>query len=89
MDDAFHQPNDKIQHSLVMAALKYARKTTKEEAQALKKQRQHKLKTIATFKKARNLKATEEYIKALILIETYHSVACWKKKSRLQENMIN
>ena len=34
-----------------MTALKYARQTTKEEKQALKKQRQHKLKKIETLKR--------------------------------------
>ena len=80
---AFHKQNDKMQHSLIMTALKYASQTTKEEAQALKKQRQHKLKTIATLNKVKYLKATEEYTRALILLETYHSVACWKTKEEV------
>ena len=78
MDGAFHKQNEKMQHSLVMmTALKYTRQTIKEEAQVLEKQSQHKLKTIATLKKEKCLKATDEFTKALILLETYHSVAWW------------
>ena len=29
------------------------------------------------------MKATEEYTRALILLETYHSVACWKTKEEV------
>ena len=83
VDGAFHKLTDKKQHSLIMTALNYARQTTKEEAQALNKQRQHKLKTIETLKKAKILKATDEFTRSLILLEQYHSVACCKTKEEV------
>ena len=39
VDDAFHKLNDKLKHSLLMTASKYARETTVKESEALKKQR--------------------------------------------------
>ena len=83
VDGAFHKLPDKMKHSLIMTALKHARQTTKEEAQALKKQRQHKLKKIETLKKAKILKATEEFTRSFILLEQYHSGACWKTKEEV------
>ena len=78
VDGAFHKLNEKMKHSLLMTALKYARQTTVKEAEALKKQRNFKLNKLATLKAKKILKATDEYTKALILFETYHSSACWK-----------
>ena len=57
--------------------------TPKEEAQALQKQRQHKLKTIDNLKKAKILKATEEYTTSLILLEQCHLVVRWKRKEEV------
>ena len=37
VDGAFHKLTDKLKHSLLMTALKYARQTTVKESEALKK----------------------------------------------------
>ena len=50
VDGAFHKLNDKLKHSLLITALKYARETTVKESDALKKQRNFKLKKMATLK---------------------------------------
>ena len=38
---------------------------------------------IATLRKVKILKATEEYTKVIILLETYYSVACWKTEEKV------
>ena len=84
VDGAFHKLTDKLKHSLLITALKYARETTIKESDALKKQRNFKLKKMASLKAKKILKATDEYTKALIYIETYHSSACWKTEQRVR-----
>ena len=50
VDGAFRKMTDKLKHSLLITALKYARETTIKESDALKKQRNFKLKKVATLK---------------------------------------
>ena len=83
-DGAFHQLDGRIKHSLIMTSLKFASQARRDETEALKKQSQCKLDKKNALKKANILKATEEYAKALVLLEAYHSPACWKSVTEVE-----
>ena len=44
---------------------------------------------MATLKAKKILKAIDEYTKALIYIETYHSLACWKTEQQVRTEYNN
>ena len=78
VDGAFIRSTDHEQQSLIVTAIKCAKEERMKESEEMKKQREYKLKKKEEMLKKKILKATDEYTRALLLIESYHLAAGWK-----------
>ncbi len=88
-DGAFHRCNWKKRYSLIATGLKYAEEERKKENEALRKQREHKRRKKELLLEKKILQASEDYTKALILIETYHSEAGWRSVEKIEHEYKN